>query len=112
MDSFLDRLVSGTLGVACAFHLYGDEASEVTLGTVGSNILLILGATLPWNPIVPIDRRIWVCRVGAPCAIVLVHRVVRRWQYHFSSLIDKLAYAGPYTFQVGYVVPYGMTYHS
>ena len=101
LDSFLDRLVAGILGIACAYHLYGDDYSDDKLDTTRSNLSLIIGATLPWNPIIPIGWRVWVCRLGAPCTIVLVHRFVRLWHHRLQSFIEKLAYAGPYTFQVG-----------
>lgn len=99
-DDFLDRLVAGLLGVACGYYLYG-EASEEASGNNGllDSFLFVVGL-LPWNPLVPLDHRIWICRIGAPCAILFIHRLVRRWHRLFQGLMERLARVGPYTFQV------------
>lgn len=87
------------LGVVCAYQLHGEDSEELP-STFFSNRWLMVGLTLPWNPLVPLDWRVRSCRIGAPCAIILFHRVVRRWCLLLQGLIDKLAHAGPYTFQV------------
>ncbi len=98
-NNFMDRLVAGMLGVVCACYLQGDDAEEIPT-TAFPSTWLVLGFTLPWNPLIPVHWRVPLCRVGAPCAIVLFHHVLRRRYRLFQGLIDKLSHAGPYTFQV------------